>query len=253
MCALIQTRVSPSVSVPGFSVRIFTDFLHFPLEVLLLFPPSSMGREEHKDKLGWISCVAVFVPKLLLGSGILCVFITNQSMLTSPTIPNFIFTLLTQKKRKRSPFYSHFLFNSGLSIAFYWAEEPRKRKSERNLSSLFSPSTPAHLKSNFYPWQLSISSQKNTGSSWNYKHIRPQAKLSLARQWQKLPVDLSFMWCFFLLFSLRLSKVIATRIQCWILIVVLELKWEFSLMEQPSDHSWSCSSGNFKLSFIPVY
>lgn len=100
MCALIQTRVSPSVSVPGFSVRIFTDFLHFPLEVLLLFPPSSMGREEHKDKLGWISCVAVFVPKLLLGSGILCVFITNQSMLTSPTIPNFIFTLLTQKKGK---------------------------------------------------------------------------------------------------------------------------------------------------------
>lgn len=47
-------------------------FLHFPLEVMLLFPPSSMGREERKEKLSWIPCVAVFVPKLLLGSGLLC-------------------------------------------------------------------------------------------------------------------------------------------------------------------------------------
>lgn len=152
MCALIQTRVTPSVSTPGFSsVRILPrPFWTFPWRFLLLFHPNSVGRVEHQEQLGWSSGVAAFG---------FCVFLAQKPEHGDiMTIPRFLFTPLTLTKRRSCPFYSHFLSCSGVSIAFYWAEEPRRWKSERSLSSLFSKSTPARLKSNFYPWQLSRSS-----------------------------------------------------------------------------------------------
>lgn len=97
----------------------------------------------------------------------------------------------------------------------------------RSLTVLFSPLTWAHIKSSFYLWHVSISSQKNTGSSWNCKDSEPLAKFSLAKQWQKLPVDPSFMCCFFwweLLFALRSSKPCSARIQHQIRIAVSRVR-----------------------------
>lgn len=85
-------------------------------------------------------------------------------------------------------------------------EQPNNWNTAEKFAGLFS------YKCGFYLWQLSISSQKNTGSSWNYRAITLPAKFSLAQ----LPVDLSFMWWFFwweLLFALRSSKLISIRNQ----------------------------------------
>lgn len=61
-------KSDPISSCPWFfcqgSVQAFLDF---SLEALLLFHPNSKERVEHREKLGWISCIAAFVLKLLLG------------------------------------------------------------------------------------------------------------------------------------------------------------------------------------------
>lgn len=96
MCALIQTRVSLSLFAPVFSVRIFF-FLDFPLKVFaVIYPP--VPWKEWSTRRSW----AEFLVWQLLG--FVCFYYKPQSMLTSPTIPRFVFTPLTQTKRRRSPF-----------------------------------------------------------------------------------------------------------------------------------------------------
>lgn len=168
MCALIQTRVTPSVSAPIFSVRI----LDWPALFTFCCYYTPVPWKVWSTLKSWAEspvfcsfCTKASVRLL----GFVC-FYHKPEHVDITGNPQICFHPLTQTRRRRSSFCSHFLSNSGLSTTFYWAAEPKKWKSERNSSSLFSPVTPAHLKLNFYLWKLASSPQKNTGSSWNYKY-----------------------------------------------------------------------------------
>lgn len=128
MCALIQTRVSPSVSVPVFFCQDFYRLSELSTGGLLLFPPSSMGREEHKDKLGWISCVAVFVPKLQLGSGVLCVFITNQEPADITNNSQIYFHPPYTNKKEKEPILFPFFVQLGSLHCFLLSRRAKEEK-----------------------------------------------------------------------------------------------------------------------------
>lgn len=198
-----------------------------------------MGSVEHQKKLGWIiSGIAAFG---------FCVFLSQtRACWHHWQFPDLFSPLSHKQKGGGAPSIPIFC-PAQVSPLSRRAKEVKIREKFFILVLKINSST---FKIDFLSLavkQMLNSSLKNTGSSWNYKHTRPGAKLSLARQWQKLPVDLSFMWCFFST-VLRSSKLIAARLQYWILIVP-----GVKMGILTSDRSWSRSSANFQLGFIPVY
>lgn len=159
-------------------------------------------------------------------------------MLASLTIPKSVLTPLTQTKRRRSPFYSHFLPSSGLSVAFYWAEEPRKWISREKFVILVLTVDSSMFKVEF----LSLAIEYLfTEKYWEFLELQTYQATSQAFPGQAVTRAASgseFYVVVFsvvkLLFPLRSSKLTGTGIRYWILIIVPELKREFSLMEHRS-------------------